>query len=248
MAVGAVDEHGVGERNVEAVLDDGGGHEHVVLVVHEGEHHALQLGLAHLAVADDDARRGHKFLDARGDLVDGFDAVVDEVDLAAALEFQLDPGAHDLLVELGDHGLNRHAVLGRRLDDAHVAQAHQRHVQRARDGRGAHGEHVDLLAQLLQPLLVAHAEALLFIDDEQAEVLEFDVLGKQAMGADEDIDLAGFHLLHDQLLLLRGAEARDHLHVDGELREAALEGLKVLEAEHGGGREHRDLLASPAPP
>ena len=90
VAVGAVDEDGVGERNVEAVFDDGGGHQHVVLVVHEGEHHSFQLGLAHLAVAHGDARRGDQLLDARGDFVDGFDAVVDEVDLAAALEFQLD--------------------------------------------------------------------------------------------------------------------------------------------------------------
>ena len=39
------------------------------------------------------------------------------------------------------------------------------------------------------------------------------------------------------------AEARDHLDVDGELREALLERLEMLEAEHGGGREHRNLLA-----
>ena len=89
VAVGAVDEHGVGERDVEAVFDDGGGDQHVVLVVHEGEHDAFELGFAHLAVADDDARGGDEFLDARGDFVDGFDAVVDEVDLAAALEFEL---------------------------------------------------------------------------------------------------------------------------------------------------------------
>ncbi len=98
-----------------------------------------------------------------------------EVDLAAALELDFDGGAHDLLVEFRDHGLNRHAVFGRRFDDAHVAQADERHVQRARNGRGAHGEHVDLLAQLLQPLLVAHAEALLLVDDEQAEILKLDV-------------------------------------------------------------------------
>ncbi len=55
--------------------------------------------------------------------------------------------------------------------------------------------------------------------------------------------LAGGHALDDLLLLLRGAEARDHLDVDGELREALLEGFEVLEAEHGGGREHGHLLA-----
>ena len=64
VAVGAVDDDGVGKRNVEAVFDDGGRHKHVEFVVHEGEHHALELAFAHLAVADDDARAGNKLLDA----------------------------------------------------------------------------------------------------------------------------------------------------------------------------------------
>ena len=209
VAVGAVDEDGVGERDVEAVFDDGGGDEHVVLVVHEGEHDAFQLGFGHLAVAHDDARGGDEFLDARGDFVDGFDAVVDEVDLAAAFELKLDGRADDLLVELGDHGLNRHAVFGRRFDDAHVAQADQRHVQRARDGRGRHGEHVDLLAHLFQALLVAHAEALLFVDDEQAEVLELDVFGEQAVGADEDVDFAGFDFFENDLFCSLAVRKRE---------------------------------------
>ena len=85
----------------------------------------------------------------------------------------------------------------------HIAQADERHVQGARDGRGAHGEHVDFLAHLLEALFVADAEALLFVDDEQAEVLELDVFGKNAMGADEDVDLAGLDFLEDDLLLFR---------------------------------------------
>ena len=202
MAVGAIDEDGVGEGNVEAVLDDRGRHQHIVFVAHEGQHHALQFCFAHLTVAYGHARRGHQFLNARGDLVDGLDAIMDEINLAAALQLHFDRGAHDLFVELGDDGLNGHAVFGRRLDDAHVAQADQRHVQRARNGRGAHSQHVDLLAHLLQPLLVAHAEALLFIDDEQAEILKLDVFGKQPMGADEDVDLACLHALDDDLSAL----------------------------------------------
>ena len=116
-------------------------------------------------------------------------------------------------------------------------------MQRARNGRGGHGEHVDLFAHLLQALLVAHAEALLFVDDEQAEVLELDVLGEQAVGADEDVDFAGFEFFEDDLLLFRRAEARDHLDGDGKLREALLEGFEVLEGEDRGGREDGDLLA-----
>ena len=113
VAVGAVDDDGVGERDVEAVFDDGGGDQDVVLVVHEGEHDAFELGFGELAVADDDAGGGDELADLGGELVDGFDAVVDEVDLASAFELHLDGGADELLVELGDDGLDGHAVFGR---------------------------------------------------------------------------------------------------------------------------------------
>ena len=106
MAIGAVDDDGVGERDIQAVLDDGGRHQHVVLVVHEGEHDALQLRLGELAVADDDAGLRHQFANLRSEIVDRLHPVVDEVGLAATLQLHLDCGAHQLLVELGDDGLN----------------------------------------------------------------------------------------------------------------------------------------------
>src|SRR5579863_5878951 len=232
--LGAVDQDGIRQRDVEAVFDDRGGNQHVEFVAHEGQHHLLKLAFAHLAVGNGDTRTGNKLLNARRDFVDRLDAVVHEEHLATAFQLHFDRRAHDFFVESRNYGLNRHAILGRRLDDAHVAQADERHVQRARNGRGAHGEHVNLLPQLLEPFLVANAEALLFVDDEQAEILKLDVLREQAMRADQDIDLAGFHLLEDQLLLLCGAEAGDHLDVDRELAEAVFEGLEVLEAEDRG--------------
>ncbi len=90
---------------------------------------------------------------------------------------------------------------------------------------------------------MAHAKALLFIDDDEAEVGKMNVLGEHAMGADEDIDLAILDLLDDFLLLLRGAEAGDHLDVHGEGSEAALEGFVMLKGEHRGRGEDGDLLA-----
>src|SRR6202000_3559726 len=104
-------------------------------------------------------------------------------------------------------------------------------MQRGWDGRGRHREHIDLMAELLQSLLVADAEALLLIDHQQAEVLEFQVLRKQTMSADQDVDLSGFELFQDNLLLLWGAEARDHLDRDGELRKTVTEGFAVLHGE-----------------
>ncbi len=57
-------------------------------------------------------------------------------------------------------------------------------------------------AHLLEALFVADAEALLFVDDEEAEVLELEVFGEDAVGADEDVDFALFGFFEDDLLLL----------------------------------------------
>ncbi len=46
------------------------------------------------------------------------------------------------------------------------------------------------LRDFLQPLLVLDAEALLFVDDHEAEILPLDVLREQPMRADHQIDFA----------------------------------------------------------
>ena len=42
--------------------------------------------------------------------------------------------------------------------------------------------------QFLELFLVRHAEALFLVDDDEAEVLEADVAGDEAVGADDDVD------------------------------------------------------------
>ena len=114
-------------------------------------------------------------------------------------------GLDQLLVPARDHGLDGDAVFRRRLDHAHVAQSDQRHMQRARNRRRRHGQHIHFFAHLLQPFFVAHAEALLFIDNQQPEVGELDVFRKQAMGADQNVNFPGFDLLQNFFLLFRAS-------------------------------------------
>ncbi len=49
----------------------------------------------------------------------------------------------------------------------------------------------------LSALLVVDAEALLLVDDHQAQVLELDLLAEQPVGADHDVDLAGGQAVDD---------------------------------------------------
>ena len=73
--------------------------------------------------------------------------------------------ADEFFVEGGDDGLDGEAVARRRFDQRHVAQADERHVERARDRRGGERERVDVFAHFFQALFVGDAEALLFVDD-----------------------------------------------------------------------------------
>ncbi len=91
--------------------------------------------------------------------------------------------------------MNREAIARRRFDHAHIAQADERHVQRAGYGSGGHGEHVDIFADFLEALFVRHAEALLFIHDEQAQIVKLHVLGKQAMRSDDHVHFARFEFV-----------------------------------------------------
>jgi hypothetical protein len=59
VTVCAVDDDRIRQRDIEAVLDDRGRDEHVVLVVHEGEHHAFELRFRQLTVPYNDARLRH---------------------------------------------------------------------------------------------------------------------------------------------------------------------------------------------
>ena len=82
--------------------------------------------------------------------------------------------------------------------------------------------------ELLHRLLVLHAEALLLVDDEQAEVLELDLLAEQAVGADHAVDLARLDALDDVAGLGRREEAAQRLDADRVAGEAVGERVAVL--------------------
>ncbi len=69
-------------------------------------------------------------------------------------------------------------------------QAGKAHLEGARDRRRRHREDVDAQLELAQELLLLHAEPLLLVDDEEAEVLGADVAREEAVRADQDVHAA----------------------------------------------------------
>ena len=60
------------------------------------------------------------------------------------------------------------------------------------NGRGGHDQHVGfgLVGLLHQPESLQHAEAVLLVDDNEAEAIEFDFFFDQRVGADDELRLA----------------------------------------------------------
>ena len=119
-----------------------------------------------------DTRFGDQLLHHGSQRIDGFDAIVNEEDLAVASKLGFDGGLHQLFLKRGDDGLNGQSVARRRFDDGHVAKADERHVQCARNGSRREREGVHIFAHFLEALFVGDAETLLFVDDEKTKVGE----------------------------------------------------------------------------
>ena len=166
-----------------------------------------------------------------------------EEGLAVALQLAHDRLAHQILVVGADVGADRAAALGRRLDRRDVAQAGEAHLQRARDRRRRERQHVDLQLQLAQQLLLLDPEALLLVDDQQADVLGAHVAREQPVGADQHVDLAGLEALQHLLDLGRLAQPRDPVERERQVGEALAEGAEVLLGEDRRRRQHHHLLA-----
>ena len=87
------------------------------------------------------------------------------------------------------------------------------------------------------------AEALLLVDDDEAEILEPDAVAEQAVRADHDVDRALGEAVDRVLRLLVGLEAAEGAQVHRESGEPLGERLHVLPHEQRRRHQHRDLLA-----
>ena len=123
--MGVVDDDRIRVRYVDAILDDGGSHKHVVFVIHEVQDDPFQFVRLHLAVSDGHAHSGHLTPNQVLDLVNVLNAIVDEKDLPVATHLKFDGLTNNVGVEALQFRLHRVSVGRRRSDVAQVAGSHE---------------------------------------------------------------------------------------------------------------------------
>ena len=124
-----------------------------------------------------------------------------------------------------------------------VEVAVERERERARDRRGRHVQRVRAVA-LGEGCALLDAEAVLLVDDDQAQARELDARLEQGVRAHDERGVAGGDALQPRAALGRGQVARDHGHLDPERLDEGANGRGVLLHEHLG----RGEQGAPAAP
>ncbi len=177
-----------------------------------------------------------------GDVVNGFDVVVNVENLPTARQLLLDELIGDALLKRGDVGLDRHSRRRSRIDFRDWADPHQRHLQGARDRSCGKGEDINVFFELLDLLFLLHAEPLLLIDDQKPKVFVANRFGKKPMGADDEIDFPVRDVFDRFPLHIRRNEARKQSDPHPKGGETPLGDFEMLPGQKGGRNQHRDLL------
>ena len=171
-------------------------------------HHPFEFAFAHLPVANGDTRFRHQLRESFRRFLNILDVIIEIVDLAAAQHLTQDRLAYHQRVIFANEGFDRQTPCGGRGDDREVAHTAHCHIQRSRNRRRGQGQDIDVGAHCLNALFVAYAKAVLFIDNQQAEIAQLNVRLQQLMGADKNIDFPLRDLLKDLRLLFSAPKAR----------------------------------------
>ena len=206
--IGALNDDGIGGRDIDAGFNNCRTDQHVKTLVMEIIHHPFQFAFAHLAVTDGNSRLRHQFRQTIRRFLNIFNIVIQIVNLTAAQDFTQDRLANHQRVIFADKGFYRQTASWRGGDNGQIAHSAHRHIQRTRDRRGGQRQDIDVRAHRLDAFFMTHPEAVFFIDDKQTQVAQLDFILQQLMGADQNIDFTFCRLFEDLRLLFGAAETR----------------------------------------
>ena len=195
-------------------------------------------------MSDRDSRLGYRPCELCGTAVDALNEVVEVEHLSASSELAAYSLKKYQLVVFKNVGLHGQSVARSFVKHRYIAYSAHRHIQRSRDRSCGQRQNVDISRHLLELFLLRNAKALLLVNDEKSEILEFYILAYKSVSSDDNVSLTTLELSQRVRLLFWRAEARDHIHVDRKRSHSAGQRLKMLKCQDSCGNEYRYLLSA----
>ena len=241
--MGIAHDNRIGIGNIDTVLYDGGRKQHIIIVIDKAHDDFLQILRFHLSVTDGYPTVWNMLLYEHLELRKFGYSVAYEINLSVSAHLEIDGIADNFTTKRYQFGMNRITVRWRSAHDTHIPGAHQRELEGTRNRSGTHRKCVDIHLELTEFLFGRHTELLLFIDDEQSQVMPFHGLGYQLMCTYQDVYLTLFQVFKHLSGFLRRACPAEVIYPYRHAFQTLFKCLIVLESQNGSRHQHRNLLA-----
>ena len=189
-SVRSLDYDCVGAGYVQTGFNNVRANQHVEFPRHEVQHHLLELAVGHLPVGYPKSRLRNQSLKSSSPLPYGLNPVVQVKDLSPTAELAQYSLSHRLFRlphHVGSYGT---PVRRGRFYDGEISNSGQREIESSGNWGRSQGENVNMGLVFLDLLFVRYTEAMLFIYDQQPQIVKRNVLTQKFVSADYQVDLA----------------------------------------------------------
>ena len=238
-----VDDDGIGIRDVQSVLYDGGTEKKVVISGHKIQNFVFQLLGFHLSVGYADFHIGHE---AVQNVINGLQflhPVVKEKYLSSPVELVVYDFSNFIRVEKHNLSLDRYAVRRRCGYYGQVTGSEKRKLQSPRYRCSSKSQSVHGFLELTQFLLCAHTEFLLLIDYQQPKVPEFETCTEYLVSTYQYIYGPALEFLLDFSQFLCTAKTAHKIYIAWKILQTGSESLVMLQGKNGCRHKNSHLFA-----
>ena len=148
------------------------------------------------------------------DVRDRLHPVIHIIYLSVSRKLPVDCLFYKLQIVLHNIRLDRQPVDWRLFQQTDVAQTDQTHMQGSRNWCCRECQHIHIFLHLLDLFLVLDAEPLFLVNDQKSQIFKYNILGKQPVCTDHNINHTGLHLFQRLFYFLRRTKPGQHADID----------------------------------
>ncbi|MNL35362.1 hypothetical protein D3C87_1573920 [compost metagenome] len=161
--MGVIDEHRIRARNVHPGFYDRCANQNIDLMIEEREHCFFKLVFFHLAVTDFNSGLWNDLTNFISKSVDGFNAVVDKINLSTARDLGRNGFTNCFWVKLRYESTSRQTIDRSCVNQTQITNPNECHIERSWNRSRRKCQSIDMGAKFFNFFFMSHAELLFFV-------------------------------------------------------------------------------------